>query len=87
MTVMPRGYKLLSCSTQLSIKFQLLLKGKLVKNALNYQKLYFLLINVEMLIIVSTDSIIYEQDKFEYDKSFITSRPVSRYSCSFMLQE
>ena len=40
----PRGYKLLSCSTELSMKFHLLIKTKLLKN-----KDFFLLTNSPML--------------------------------------
>ena len=31
-TAWPRGYKTLSCSTQLSMKFELFIKGEMMKN-------------------------------------------------------
>ena len=53
----PRGYKLFPCSTQLSTKFQLLMKTKILKNekkflALSLSDVFIMLINIEMPTIV-----------------------------------
>ena len=53
---MPRGYRTFLCSTQLSIKFQRLIKAKMLKNTFLAAKLlvgvFILLINVKMPTIV-----------------------------------
>ena len=80
--------KLFSCSTQLSIKFQLLIKGKMMKNNdLSCFKLsdivFILLINVKMTTIVGIltfmSRMIFVLSWVEYQKSFITSATVLHF--------
>ena len=73
--------KVMSCSTQLSMKFQLLIKTKLLENkdflALEYSDVVFiLLINVKMPTIVGILTFIsrinFMHSSVELEKSFIT---------------
>ena len=82
--VRPRGYKTLSCSTQLSAKFQLLIKLKYRQInkflALNLPDVVFImLINVKMPTIVGILIFIswinFVLSRVEYDKSNITLGP------------
>ena len=77
----PRGYKKISCSTQLSMKFQLLIKTKIqmTKKFLVlslYDVVFIMLINVKMPTIVGIftimSSINFVFSKVEHGKSFIT---------------
>ena len=80
----PEVIKLFSCSTQLSIKFQLLIKTKLLKNA-NFLAFklsnvaFSMLINVKMPTLVGILTFIsmlnFVLSWIEHEKSFIVPRP------------
>ena len=80
----PQGYKPLSCSTQLSMKFQLLIKAKMLKNKDFSFKLsdvaFIMLINVKMPTIVGILTLMsminFMLILVEDEKFFITSGPV-----------
>ena len=61
-----RGYKIFSCSTQLSMEFQLLIKGKMLKMkavlAFNLSDVLILLITVKCQQLLAFS--IYEHDRF-----------------------
>ena len=81
----PEVIKLLSCSTQLSIKLQLLIKTKMLKTLtfLDFHLsdvVFILLINVKMPTIVGILTLVSRINcvlisLVEHEKSFITSRP------------
>ena len=79
----PEVIQLFSCSTQLSTKFQLLIKTKIPTKkflALSLSDVVFImLINVKMPTIVGIVTFVsrinFVLSLVEYEKSFITSRP------------
>ena len=92
----PRLYNFFSCSTQLSTKFQLLIKTKILYQqmkkflALNLSDVVFImLINVKMPTIVGIltfmSKINFMLSCFEHGQSFITSGPDLGSNCSSLM--